>query len=161
MANVKLPIFHSGADIEASRLPCHAFKWQCAQCSTIGGPTPEGSYTGGTGYAVRRTDDALICYACCGLNDAEELRTMAPGARTTHYLSGGPGRWKGDDARPWEVSNWPGTLKIKPWRVHKGFHNIGRTRYDVWFTFAGREFYGVNIGDSQILHIRALKGARA
>lgn len=117
------------------------FRFKCHQCGGIFA-SPD---TGGTGYAVDR-EDRLICYACCGLNDAAELRNMKPGDRTVHYLDGRD-----------MVTNWPGTLQIKPYSVKHGRHNIGRTRVDVWFMFEGKPFHGVNIGDNQLLRIRAVK----
>lgn len=57
----------------------------------------------------------------------------------------------------YDYVSWPGTLKIKC-HVRTGRHNIAGTRYDVWFTFNGKNFYGVTYGDkTQICHIRRIK----
>ena len=58
------------------------------------------------------------------------------------------------------VQDWAGTLRITPDRVSKGRHNIGRTRWDVWFTHEGQAWHGVNIGDNQILRCHVVKGRR-
>src|SRR3990167_3665713 len=57
------------------------------------------------------------------------------------------------------VQDWSGTFRIKPDRVRKGRHNIGRTRWDVWFTYEGQRWHGVNVGDNQILRCRVLRRA--
>lgn len=55
------------------------------------------------------------------------------------------------------VQDWSGQLRIKPTKVRKGRHNIARTRFDVWFTYEGQRWHGVNIGDNQILRCRRIK----
>lgn len=121
------------------------FRFKCARCSEVFGHPADSC---GAGYAVR-DDDSLICYACCGELDAEALAAAKPGDRFTHYLTK-------DGTGQWHVSNWPGTLKVRAGVKH-GRHNIGRTRIDAWFSYAGKSFHAVNIGDSQIARIRALK----
>ena len=120
--------------------------FKCAQCGEV---KPVLQAEGGTGYARRAGDDALVCYACCGANDARELAEAQPGARFVHYLTKENGNYV--------ITNWPGTLKVHPFRVRHGRHNIGRTRTDAWFSYAGKAFHAVNIGDNQIARIRALK----
>lgn len=108
----------------------------------------------GTGYA--RCDDkpnAFVCYACCGVRDARDMR--ANGRAVLYLTHGAISR-----AYPYadgQVSNWPGTLKIAA-RVKRGAHNIARYRYDAWFTFDGAQWHGVQIGDnSQIIRCKRLK----
>jgi hypothetical protein len=57
-----------------------------------------------------------------------------------------------------ELTNWPGSLSIQVRRIKTGHHNIAGKRYDVWFTFEGHEWHGVQYGDNtQICHCRKLK----
>ncbi len=104
----------------------------------------------GTGYG-RDKDNNIICYECCGKIDADQLENLPIGGRMMLYLV------KRDDGL-YYVTNWPGTLKIKC-TVRKGYHNIAGTRYDVWFTFNGKHFYGVTYGDNtEICHVKRIKG---
>ena len=103
------------------------------------------NHDGGTGYA-RDKDNNFVCYECCGKQDEQELKTMQPGEKTIHY-------WNGK-----EITNWPGTLKIKPYFTKNSRHNIARTRTDIWFNFHSLPFHAVQYGDnSQIAHIKRLK----
>jgi len=97
---------------------------------------------GGTGYSSHR--DRKICYACCGRSDT---RRMERGLPVLLYYHGG------------EVSNWPGTLKIKASYTKKGNHNIARTRTDVWFNFVGKRFHGTQYGEycDILRHVKAIK----
>jgi hypothetical protein len=119
-----------------------SFRFKCAHCGGIFGKG-DGS---GSGYAVA-PDDSLICYACMGVKDRADLEAAKPGERFTHYM-------EADGT----ITNWPGTMKIRPHYVKRGRHNIGRTRTDAWFTFGGKPFHAVQIGEhNQIARIRALK----
>lgn len=95
------------------------------------------------------TRSKAICYSCCAENDT---RDMIDTGRAVLYLTEGP-------TDQFFVSNWPGSLKIEPYRVRKGAHNIAGTRYDVWFSFDGKPWHGVNIGDNQILRCKRIKHA--
>lgn len=57
------------------------------------------------------------------------------------------------------VSDWPGVHKVQPYHSRSSFHNFagknGRT--DVWFSLDGSRWHGVNIGDSQICHVKRCK----
>jgi len=88
-----------------------------------------------------------VCYACCGRKDEQSMRETG---RAVLYLE------KRGDA--WQVTNWPGSLVIHPFRITQGRHNIGRTRTDAWFSFEGQPWHGINIGDNQILRCKRLKG---
>jgi predicted lipoprotein len=61
------------------------------------------------------------------------------------------------EAKVWEVSNWPGTLKMRA-HVRVGNHNMARNRYDAWFTGPdGQQWHGVTIGDNtQLCHCKRL-----
>lgn len=52
---------------------------------------------------------------------------------------------------------WTGKDKVKC-RCRLGYHNIARTRTDCWFKMPdGTNWYGVNVGDSQICRVRRCK----
>jgi hypothetical protein len=86
-----------------------------------------------------------ICYACCGEVDKEWMRENG---RITLYLT------IAEKKRFKTVSNWPGTLLIPVESSSEGNHNIAGRRMDVWFLFEGTVWWGVNIGDSQLLHCK-------
>lgn len=101
----------------------------------------------GTGYARDKADN-FLCYECCGKNEARDLRETGKGYL---YLTR-------DKSGAHTVSNWPGTLKIPVHHMRKGSHNMARTRYDVWFTFEGTAWHGVQYGEwTQVCHVRRLK----
>lgn len=57
------------------------------------------------------------------------------------------------------ATNWPGTLRFRiGGAVRHSRNNFGARRIDVWFSAQGREWHGVNLGDSQILRCKRLKG---
>lgn len=118
----------------------------CDSCSqTI--VKPENGFT--TGYGTD-SEGRRHCYACCAERDRQSMRETG---RATLYLV------KRDDG--WHATNWPGSLDIK---LHaeprKGYHNMARYRYDVWFDAFGRSWHGVQYGDNtQILHCRSVKSA--
>lgn len=97
---------------------------------------------GGTGYGMDK-DGKIVCYDCCGHQDRLDLKNLDKGKKVLHYYDGK------------NVTNWPGTMKIKPFATRNGKHNIAGTRTDVWFVFEGNNYHGVNYGNnSQILHIK-------
>lgn len=107
--------------------------------------------TGGTGYGYDE-NNRKICYACCGERDKETLRNYD---RWTGYIVK-------DSAGQWSVTNWPGSLAIKPFatKLHKYAGGFGADRFDVWFFFEGKEWHGIQRGDNQILRCRKLKRKR-
>lgn len=120
---------------------------------------------GGTGYAVVREphtacigvgcgcppmSETYICYKCAGEDEKTHMRTYGC---NTFYLTETT-----DTKKKWSVSNWPGTLEFTPTHVRKGKHNMAKVRYDVWFTFEGRVWHGVQFGNNtQLLHCKATK----
>ena len=78
-----------------------------------------------------------------------KLNTMNENGMALLYLVDG-----GANGQGMMVQDWSGQLRIKPVRVRKGRHNMARTRWDVWFTYEGQPWHGVNIGDNQILRCR-------
>jgi hypothetical protein len=103
-------------------------------------PSPHGEHT--TGYGVD-IHGARFCYECAAKRDRADM--LATG-RATLYLTD-----KG-------LTNWPGSLFIIVSERKTGRHNMARVRYDVWFTFGGAEWHGVQYGDNtQICHCRRIK----
>jgi hypothetical protein len=103
-------------------------------------------YTGGTGYGIDE-NRKKICYECCALRDKA---TMRENGKITLYLV--------PIGSSYEVTNWPGTLRLPVHTSRTGRHNIARTRTNVWFTFEGAQWYGVQYGDwSTICHCKRLK----
>lgn len=110
---------------------------------------------GGAGYGHDNTGHR-ICYACCGLRDARQMRETG---KAVLYLVERENRAGGASYRSYHVTNWPGTLDrpVKARRV--GRHNIAGKRYDVWFTFEGAEWHGVTYGDNtQLCHCKRIGG---
>lgn len=90
-----------------------------------------------------------ICYACAGQEDREALLALPIGGKYMAYLIKLEGKWY--------VANWPSTMKY-PCVVRKGKHNIAGTRYDVWFSVGGQNYWGVTYGEfTQICHIKRVK----
>ena len=59
-----------------------------------------------------------------------------------------------------KLTNWHGLLSIPIRAIKIGKHNIAGRRFDVWFTWQGKEWHGVQYGDyTQICHIRQVKKA--
>lgn len=93
----------------------------------------------GTGYATQPSGH-ITCYQCCGKVDRDYMKRHG---KNTLYFDGQ------------NVTNWPGTLKIKPTEYKNGRHNIAGTRCDVWFNFNGRQWHGTQYGEnSQVLHCK-------
>lgn len=103
-------------------------------------PSEHGQYT--TGYGMDE-HGRRHCYECCAERDKAAMRENG---RATLYFSNGV------------VCNWPGSLKIVPnlGGVRKSRNNWGAQRTDVWFTFEGRMWHGVNVGDNDILWCKRL-----
>ena len=102
----------------------------------------------GVGYGTTK-DGQIHCYACCGELDREAMHKTG---RATLYLV------RNDD-RSYEVTNWPGTLRLPVRSVSKGYHTIAGTRYDFHFTDDhDRRWWGVQYGDwTEIAHCKRLK----
>lgn len=112
------------------------------------------SDTVATGYAID-ADNHKICYECAGDIDKKWMRDNI---KTTLYLTDLKPDYSGNYG-DCKITNWPASLEITG-RYHKGKHNIAHTRYDVWFTFEGTEWHGVQYGDmTQILHCKKLKAS--
>jgi hypothetical protein len=126
------------------------------RCIDCGHAKPMSGHGCGTGYGIR-PDNFLSCYECCGGKDAE---AMERDGRATLYLV--TDRTDSDGRKRYAVTNWPGTLRIPlHGQPRQSWHNMaGRNgRRDVWFAWRGRNWHGVNIGDSDILRVNAIKGA--
>lgn len=103
-----------------------------------------------TGYAIDK-DQNKVCFSCCGIQDAKELKELPYGKTIAFYLTK-------DKTGNWRVCNWPASF-IVPVRVPvKGLHNIARYRYDIWFSYEGNKYHGTQYGDnSEIVRIRKVK----
>jgi hypothetical protein len=59
----------------------------------------------------------------------------------------------------YEVTNWPGTLRVDWLYVSKGRHNIAGVQYNFRFMLHGKRFAGRCVGDdTEIATVRAIKG---
>ena len=108
-------------------------------------------------------DGKKYCYACCALRDKEQMRTTGKAVLyLTHDTYAGEGKTIFHGSfRSGKVTNWPGSLEI-PCQVKRGSHNMAGTRYDVWFTFEGQDWYGVQYGEnSQLTYCHRLKSKAA
>jgi uncharacterized lipoprotein NlpE involved in copper resistance len=114
----------------------------CSQCNKA--IVHESDFT--TRYA-RDKDDNKICFDCCGINDANELKALQPKQKFSLYL----------DTNKKVITNWPGTFKIAVGFIQTGRHNMAGKRYDTWFNYEGKRYHAVQYGDNtQICHIKAL-----
>ena len=84
------------------------------------------------------------CYACCAVQDAQQMQADG---KITLYLGTG------------EVTNWPGSLRLKVNYQRKGRHNLAGVRYDVWFTGPdGDNWHGVQYGNmTQLVHCTRIR----
>lgn len=120
----------------------------CFRCSVCGLSKPVPSGGVGTGYGRNRRG-SLVCYACCGEQDR---RAMLRTGKAVLYVTKEPSGHS-------SVSNWPGTLRFHAYarESRHNWSNVQRT--DAWFVGPdGRQWYGVNLGDNQILRCRRIKG---
>lgn len=110
-----------------------------------------------TGYGLHGKGKTMrkVCFDCCGIRDEKE---MIKTGRAVLYLTQNKVKQGEHFVTAYRVTNWPGTLEIKPWRIGKGRHNIAGTRIDVWFDFKGQSWHGVNIGDNDILRCKRSNG---
>lgn len=113
----------------------------------------------GTGYGYNAKKDK-ICYACCGELDKA---TMREGKPITLYLTlekGGaynPANLLGPSGHTGEVTNWPGSLRLKAFTTPRR-HNFTRHARNVWAWFEGRQWYGVQADSGgQLVTMRPLK----
>lgn len=122
------------------------------------------NFTGPSGYGVvqQKNRRRYVCYDCCSKTDMAYMRKH--GKNTLYFSYSSPCNnpqftHSGTNmtASDYLVSNWPGGINIRPTRVRRGKHNIARERWDVWFTFEGTEWHGVNIGDNQILRCKRIQ----
>lgn len=99
---------------------------------------------GGSGYALN-DQGKKVCYTCCAESDRTWMREHG---RITLYLE-----WQ---KKPWEVTNWPGTLRFLATRQSEGKHNWGRTQRHVWFEGPdGNVWHGHQVGEnSQLVHCK-------
>jgi hypothetical protein len=111
----------------------NATSFTCDDCGHIKPVQKEG----GTGYAITN-DGKHVCYECCATRDRKAMRETG---KATLYLVRSPNGGH-------EVTNWPGSLRLRVGMVKRGKHNIARVRYDFWFSFEGHLWHGYQIGDN-------------
>jgi len=100
-----------------------------------------------TGYGIDK-DNNKVCFECCGKQDEAELRAMKPGDKTILY-------WNESDS---ELTNWPGTLRIKAYHFTNSLHNFGGWKTHIWFRYEGNDFYAYSIGNrTTIAHVLRIK----
>jgi len=96
----------------------------------------------GTGYGTDKNGNK-ICYACIADIDKKD---MTESERQVLYYDG------------MNITNWPGSLKIRVLSKRKGKHNFAETRTDVWFAFNGHLWHGTQYGNlSQLCYCKQLK----
>lgn len=100
-----------------------------------------------TGYALDKQSNK-ICFECCGINDAHELKALPVGRLLHFYMN----------TRTKLITNWSGTfqLAVTTIKVSKAKVPNGLTinRYDTWFVYEGNKYHGVQYGDNtMIVHI--------
>lgn len=112
-------------------------------CANCGQPIQKEKDSGGTGYGENDKGEK-ICYQCCA---DEDRKYMIEHGTAVLYLVEND---RNDRTKsPYEVVNWPGTLRFRPVYVKKGRHNIARTRTDVWFKGPdGERWWGVQYGEN-------------
>ena len=115
----------------------------------------ESNFTTGYGRIEIDGREEIHCYDCCALNDLETMKTTGRITLylTKHYLT------EQKKTYVYQVTNWPGTLKIDCSTWSRGRHNWAGKRIDVWFTDPfGSKWHGVQYGhDTQLCHCKRLK----
>jgi hypothetical protein len=108
-------------------------------------PSAHSKHTTGYGQCE---DGKVICYNCCAVRDKQTMIDSGRSCDLPLYLHANL-----------EVTNWPGTLRFRVTNIRKGYHNIGRTRTDVWFNGPdGFVWHGVQIGEfNAICHAKRTK----
>lgn len=104
--------------------------------------------SGGTGYGTNKQEEK-ICYECCGKEDLTET------LRTGFFLG-----YLTEETDYPIISNWPGTLRIRPICFKRSKTNWGHIRTDAWFRFPDDAFvwHGKQIGDNnQIFRAKRTK----
>ena len=120
-----------------------ATEFICSKCNRQIGIT----HNLGSGFATDGKG-GKICYRCCADLDTE---FMAKEGKIDLYLGK-------NSAGGYEVTNWPGTLRISVKKIYEGRHNIAGTQTHVWFVHAGRQWIGVQYGrNSDICRCKRLK----
>ena len=145
----------------------------CATCNVALPVNPPG-YTGGAGYGCGPAEPLAThpdapalkkgesierapahCCACCA---ARERERMAETGRGTLYLT--RREIMGGHVRHY-ATDWADKLEFRIHNMSRSRNNFGAQRTDVWFLGPdGAPWYGLNIGDNEILRCRRLrKGA--
>lgn len=123
-------------------------KFYCARCEKEHEFPENKEGFGAAGYAVDSKTDALYCYPCSGQITLEKMNETG---KTCLYLSS-------EDT----ITDWPGTVQIKPLAKKKGKikNTFSRTGYidrtTVWFKIPtdAHVWVGINQGDNGILRCK-------
>lgn len=119
----------------------------CAICGKV--LIPDGI---AAGYGINDKGEK-ICYECCAKLDMADLTNLKHGEKICFYLSK-------NKSGQYEVTNWPGSMRIKVDCSWEGRHNIAGKRTDVRFHVGKKHFHGVQYGNwTQICHIKLCKTA--
>jgi hypothetical protein len=124
----------------------------CSHCKALV-PFPLG--TGSAGYGLAPDSDAMVCFACGGLQD--KARMIETGKAVLYLTGQSVFGLKADGA--YRVTNWPNSLSFTPRYVKTGWHNIAGKRFDSWFNGPdGFVWHGVTYGqNTQIHHCKRTK----
>lgn len=142
----------------------------CADCREIK-PFKLG---GGTGFGVRQirckvwsagaaepeesVTESMSCYACCSERERADLIASGKGVL---YLCGTARFGLSADGKGLRVTDWPGGLVFPVRHSWQGKGGFGHKATYVRFTGPdGKEWSGRNVGDSEVCHVRRLKGGR-
>ena len=116
------------------------------------------NYDFDTGYGIDRNGHK-ICFKCCGEIDRQELDSLEIGGKgVIHYLTSKTEVLDWGKKTTYEVSNWPGSMRFNVF-CKEGRHNFAGVRRDVWFSYNGKNFHGVQYGNnSELCYIKRVKG---
>jgi hypothetical protein len=160
-----MPVLTTQQQLQETR-HVEGVEFQCCQCKAV----KPVQTSGGTGYGYNKQNEP-VCYDCCGENDRAEM--IATGKAVLYLTCEPASKMRRANGLPFtpetaregsgrktagEVTNWPGTLRLKC-HTQAGRHNIAGTRYDCWFTGPdGYEWHGVTYGeDNQLCRCKRTK----
>ena len=124
----------------------------CAKCGAeiIHG----GTSTGAAGYAILPDvgDGSIpqelrrICYEC----SAEiERQFMRDNGHSVLYLC--------EKGTGYEITDWPGRLRIPVAFWRHGRRSMFGWRFDCWFMFENQVWHGIKYSNDQLIHVRRTK----
>lgn len=107
-----------------------------------------------TGYAVL-PDVGKICYDC----SAEvERQFMRDNGHSVLYLTFKEHSGVAQGYGSYEITDWPGRLRIPVAMYREGGYSMFGLRFDCWFLFEGEVWHGVKCGENHdTIHVRRTK----